>query len=116
MRVGVEKSLKEEIWNSYGIYVCDAEGIRHNTRPLRTSSRAYSSARFSGGIYHLRSQYEVIGPAKAFNRGNLIVDIRLRDKKFSICTAPSFRPPVGIDENFRPFETQRFLRNMCFCV
>lgn len=58
--------------------------------PHRTSSRAYSSARFSGGIYHLRSQYEVIGPARAFNRGNLVVDIHLRDKKFSICTAPSF--------------------------
>ena len=82
---------KKEIWHPYGIYVCDAEGIRHNTRPLRTSSRSYSSARFSGGIYHLRSQYEVIDPAKTSNRGNLVVDIRLRDKKFSIFTAPSFR-------------------------
>lgn len=91
LKWNVEKSLKKEIWNPYGIHVCDAEGIRHNTRPLRTSSRAYSSARFSGGIYHLRSQYEVIDPAKTSNRGNLVVDIRLRDKKFSIFTAPSFR-------------------------
>ena len=28
----------------------------------------------------------------------------------------NFRPPVSINEGFRPFETQRFLRNMCFCV
>lgn len=114
--VGVEKSLKKEIWYPYGIHVRDAKGIRHNTRSDRTASGTYSSPRFSGGINHLRSHYEVIGSAKAVNRGNLVVDIRLRDKKFSICTAPSFRPPVGINEGFRPFETQRLLRNMCFCV
>ena len=90
MRVGVEKSLKKEIWYPYGIHVRDAKGIRHNTRSDRTASGTYSSPRFSGGIYHLRSHDEVIDPAKTFNRGNLVVDIRLRDKKFSICTAPSF--------------------------
>ena len=90
MLVGIEKPLKEEIRNPYGIYVCDAKGLRHNTRPRRTSSRAYSSPRFSGGIYHLRSHYEVIGPAVALNRGNLVVDIRPRDTKLSTCTAPSF--------------------------
>ena len=96
MLVGIEKPLKEEIRNPYGIYVCDAKGIRHNTRPRRTSSRAYSSPRFSGGIYHLRSHYEVIGPAVALNRGNLVVDIRPGDTKLSTCTAPSFLTPSNM--------------------
>ena len=39
-----------------------------------------------------------------------------RSFAFTHKLAVDFMPPVGINEGFRPFETQSFLRNMFFCV